>query len=127
MNPVVKWIYDVMYVGLEKFGRYYSNYRAFVHDNEDPENLHRLQLIIPGIAPNPSDYWAWPKNVYFGKNHGSQCIPQKGEIVWVSFELEDPHRPIWAHGHPGTNDWEKIDKRFKSVKNFWFMTPGGIS
>lgn len=125
MNPVVEFLKDIIYVGLEKFGRYYSTYRAFVADNDDPQKLQKLKLIIPGIQSNASDKWVPPCNVFYGINWGSQCIPPKGSTVWVEFEKGDPNYPIWRHGYPGKDDIEAAPPRLTSVNNFWFMTPQG--
>lgn len=124
-NPLVEIFIDIIYNGLEKFGKYYSTYRAWVIDNDDPQKLQKLKLIIPGIRNNPSDKWVPPCNVFYGINWGSQCIPPKGALVWVEFEKGDPNYPIWRHGYPGTDDTRVTPDRLKSVNNFWFMTPQG--
>lgn len=125
MNPIVQWINDVIYIGLEKFGRYYSVYRALVANNEDPSGLHKLQLLIPGIANNKMDKWVPPVNVFYGINWGMQCIPPIGSTVWVQFEKGDPNHPLWMHGYPGKDDIKATPPRLKSVNNFWFQTPQG--
>lgn len=109
--------------GFEKLGRYYSSYRAFVIDNEDPENLSRLILKIPDVTGNNiHPKWAWPKNCYSGKNYGINIIPEKNTMVWVTFEYGDPSRPLWEHGYYGK---EEKPEEFKDLKNFAFKTPGG--
>lgn len=115
---------DLIYYGFEFFGKYYSSYRGFVVNREDPEDYNRLMLVIPTITGvNSYPYWAWPKHNYAGKGYGTQIIPQKGEMVWVEFEMGDPTKPIWCFGHFGTK--EKPEKLKGNLDNYWFHTPGG--
>lgn len=115
--------------GLEKFGRYYSKYRGFVADNEDPDGFSRLKLVIPQISGKfPLEYWAWPANNYSGKGYGMQIIPQKGDMVWVEFEHGNPRFPIWNFGHFSFEPDEKTPEKpeeLKDIQNYWFMTPEG--
>jgi len=115
---------DLFTHGFEKFGKYYSKYRGFVYDREDPEHLGRLKLIIPEVmGRSVLDVWALPTNVYSGINYGSQVIPGINDLVWVEFEKGDPRKPIWSFGYFGTDD-TKADK----LKNYdlkYFQTPGG--
>ena len=123
MNPIVKFLIDMIDTGLEKFGLFYSKYRAFVVDNEDPQGYNRVRLVIPGIADNPMDYWAWGVNQFAGPNYGSQMIPPKGTMVWVEFEKGDPNKPIWSHGSHSIKS--QLPKELKDPNFFWFKTPGG--
>lgn len=124
-NPLVNLIKTIVHNGLEAFGRYYSSYRAFVADVDDPEHLQRIKLIIPQISGNQAyNYWAYPKNIFFGEDYGSQCLPQKGDVVWVEFEGGAPEVPIWSHGHPARNEYPK-DKDLTDVRCYWFKTPKG--
>lgn len=85
--------------GLEYFNRYYACYKGTVHNNEDPENLGRLQLKVPEVyGENPFEYWAGSKGIYSGKGVGSFWIPAIGDQVWVTFESGDPAFPIWEYG-----------------------------
>jgi hypothetical protein len=40
--------------------RFYGKYRAFVVDNEDPEQLARLRLRIPSVLGEEISGWALP-------------------------------------------------------------------
>lgn len=127
MHPLTEFIYQIVYRGLEKFGRYYSCYRGYVINNDDPEKLNRLQLKVPNVYGNQvMEYWAWPKNCFSGPGYGCQVIPPKKDMVWVEFEMGDTRRPIWGHGHfgkpGGTHD---IPKKLQNIKIYWFKTPGG--
>lgn len=125
MSPVVRVLYDMVYFGLEKLGRYYSEYPGFIVDNKDPENLHRVRLIIPGIADVPMDSWAWPKALFAGSTFGAHCIPPEGTMVWVSFRLGDPNHPIWFNGHYSADDTKNWTTKQKRYNNYWFQTPQG--
>lgn len=125
MSPIVQVIYNIVYHGMEKLGRYYSEYPGYVFDNKDPDNLCRVRLIIPGIADNPMDDWAWPKDLFAGPGFGAHCIPPEGSVVWVSFRLGDPNHPLWFHGHYGYKDVEDWTDKQKRTNNFWFKTPQG--
>lgn len=123
MNPILQLLQTMVYHGLERLGRYYASYRGFVADNQDPEGMQRLRLVIPGIADNPMETWAWGKGQYSGKGYGCQVLPTKGDMVWVTFENGDPNFPIWEHGHFGEGE---IPKEKQSAEIFWFKTPKGF-
>lgn len=123
MSPVAKVIINMLYKGLEHLGRYYSEYRGYVVDNEDPEGMQRLQLVIPGIADNPMDEWVWGTGQFSGQGYGCQILPQKGDMVFVVFEFGNPNKPLWKHGHFGANE---IPKELRNPKIYWFKTPGEI-
>jgi hypothetical protein len=123
MSPVVQVIIDMFYLGLERFGRFYSEYRGFVTNNEDPESMGRLQITVPGIMDNPTDLWVFPSGQFSGNGYGSQMIPQKGDMIFVTFEMGDPNRPLWKFGHFGEDE---IPKELKDVNIYWFKTPKGL-
>ena len=124
-NPITRVIKDLMHLGLEAFGKYYSSYRGFVVDRNDPLGLGRLQLLIPQVTGNnPYKYWALPKGVYSGEGYGSQVIPQNGDLVWVEFEGGCPEVPIWNHGHFGMGEMP-TDAELQDKNTYWFLSPQG--
>lgn len=128
LNPAIKFINALVFNGLESFGKYYSKYRAWVADNDDPENLSRLKLVIPQISGNQAyNYWAFPTGVYSGENYGSQVIPKKGDTVWVEFEGGRPEIPIWSHGHRSRKEMPKDrdEDWWKDKESYWIRTPKG--
>lgn len=126
-NPFFAFFKDLVYLGLESFGRYYSCYRAYVNDNEDPDKLNRLKLIIPQLnGQNIYHYWAWPKNNFAGKNYGIQLLPQKGDVVWITFEQGKPEYPIWEHGYFATDEKPTDDEDLNDPNCYWMITPKGI-
>lgn len=123
MKNLVQIIHELISLGFEHFGRYYSSYRGFVVSNEDPENLGRLQLKVQNVyGDDIMGYWAWPKNQFSGSGYGSKITPQKGDMVWVEFELGSPRKPIYTLGHFGKGE---IPDRLKSNNVFFFRSPKG--
>jgi hypothetical protein len=51
-------------------------------------------------------------------------LPQKNDLIWVSFERGNPKKPIWAFGHFGTGE-KPTD--LQNEKKFWFRTPQGLT
>lgn len=83
--------------GIESLGRYYSNYRARVVNNDDPDDLNRVKVAIPGINGGII-LWAYPKGQHGGNQNGFKYLPPKiGDTVWVSFEQGDPSLPLWEY------------------------------
>jgi len=114
---------NIIYNGLESIGKYYSSYRGYVVDNEDADDLGRLQIKIPSITQNKNHpVWAYPKNQWGGKDYGMQLLPSKGEIVWIEFEHGDTKFPIWNFAHRAMG--EKPEE-FISSKIYGFKTPKG--
>lgn len=129
MNPLLKLFNRLIIKGFEPFGRYYSSYRGFVVDNDDPDRFSRVKLRVPAVFGTESlDYWAWQKDCFSGPGYGFQCIPSVGDMVWVEFELGDPRKPIWSYGHFSLGADNKPDKSesLSNLANYWFKTPGGI-
>lgn len=126
-HPIVAFLKDLMYHGIETMGRYYSSYRGIVVDNADPLNLQRVQLIIPEVGgSNPYKYWAHAKGAFNGTGYGTQMIPQKGELVWVEFERGHPEVPIYSLGHMGNGDIPTDDSELVDPNCYWLITPGGM-
>lgn len=123
MNLLQQVFENIVYNGLESLGRYYSSYRGYVIDNEDPDNMSRVKVRIPAITrKNDHPVWAYPKNSFAGKDYGMQLLPQKGDIVWVEFEHGDPKFPLWTHAH-----FTKGQKpsEFSTPQIYGFKTPKG--
>lgn len=123
MDFIINFIQSICVDGLEKLGKFYSLYRGFVYNREDPLNLNRLQLIIPSVGGNePYLYWALPSGNFFGNGYGIQVLPQKGDLVWIEFEMGNPKRPVWKFGYPGMGE-KPIE--LTDYNNYWFKTPKG--
>lgn len=115
--------YKLIHLGLEFFGRYYSSYRGFVVDNNDPEGLNRVKVILPSIYPNDKEgFWAYSKGQWGGENYGVQCLPQIKDMVWIEFEQGNLDFAIWSHHSYGEK--EKPEE-FSSPSTYGFKTPKG--
>lgn len=78
--------------------KYYGKHRAFVINNEDPEERGRLKLHVPDILQDNITDWARPCFPYSGDDVGNLFIPQEGDLVWAEFEGGDPNKAIWVGG-----------------------------
>lgn len=124
MNQLSKLVIELLTRGLERFNLYYSTYRGVVVDNNDPHSLHRVKLQVPQVAGDYTiEYWAWPIGVYSNSSMGFQLIPKVGDMVWVSFELGNPRRPLWQYGYRGNDDF--IEDDLKDQNLIWLRTKSG--
>ena len=73
----------------------YGKYRGTVINNVDPEQIGRIQAIVPAISPIPTT-WAMPCLPWGGINQGVFTLPLIGAGVWIEFEGGNPDYPIWS-------------------------------
>lgn len=76
--------------------RYYGKYRGTVLQNVDPEQLGRIQAMVPDVSGLLPSSWAMPCVPIAGKLSGTYVVPQVGAGVWIEFEQGDPDYPIWT-------------------------------
>lgn len=115
--------YKVLHYGLEFIGRYYSTYRGFVVDNNDPEGLGRVRVICPSLIPNDKvGDWAFPKGAWGGNDYGTQMLPQVNDMVFLEFDHGNLDYPIWQFAGYGEN--EKPEE-FSNPNIYGFKTPKG--
>jgi hypothetical protein len=82
--------------------RFYGKYRGTVVNNLDPEQLGRIQAIVPAVSNMVPTSWAMPCVPMAGKEQGVYMVPQLGAGVWIEFEEGDPDKPIWVGGYWGS-------------------------
>jgi uncharacterized protein involved in type VI secretion and phage assembly len=82
-------------------GKFYGKFRGIVLNNVDPEQLGRIQVIVPDVSNIIPTTWALPCVPIAGKQMGTYVVPQVGAGVWVEFEQGDPNYPIWVGGYWG--------------------------
>lgn len=83
--------------------QYYGKYRGFVHRNDDPNDLGRIQAIVPRLFDDKTPTgWASPCTPYAGPDQGLYAVPDLGSAVWIEFEEGDLSRPIWSGGWWGS-------------------------
>ena len=79
--------------------RFYGKYRGIVTNNVDPQNLGRIQAMVPEVwGETPGLSWAVPCAPYAGTQAGLFAVPPMGAGVWIEFEAGDVSRPIWVGG-----------------------------
>jgi uncharacterized protein involved in type VI secretion and phage assembly len=81
--------------------KYYGKYRGTVLQNVDPEQLGRIQAMVPDVSGLLPSSWAMPCVPIAGKQSGVYVVPQIGAGVWIEFEQGDPDYPIWSGGFWG--------------------------
>lgn len=97
-------------------GRWYGVYVGVVTDNQDPDAIGRVKVILPWSPDTGSDrYEAWARiaTLMAGKNRGTWLIPDVDDEVLVVFEAGDPRRPYVLGGlwNGKDNPPESIDSR----------------
>lgn len=123
MNPIFTFIKNAIYLGFERYGRYYSSYRGYVIENADPNYQGRIKVMVPQISSDTViQNWAYPKGFYGGKEYGYQLLPPKGTVVWVEFEQGDPNFPMWSYSY---RNKDYIEDEFKSYTKAYIKTPYG--
>lgn len=80
----------------------YGKYRGTVVNNIDPEQIGRIQVMVPDVAGFVPGTWAMPCLPVAGINMGVFTVPSLGAKVWVEFERGDPDHPIWVGGFWGS-------------------------
>lgn len=72
-------------------GVFYAVYEGVVHDREDPKQVGRVRVEIPGLMDNPASGWCWPIGTGGGsKGAGWKRVPKLGAEVVVWFKQGDP-------------------------------------
>jgi uncharacterized protein involved in type VI secretion and phage assembly len=75
---------------------------GYVTDRDDPEQLGRVRVCIPGLI-EPHSAWAWPLGTSGGgsQDRGFFAVPEKGAEVGVLFKCGDLDAPYFLAGHWG--------------------------
>jgi hypothetical protein len=81
--------------------KFFGKYRGTVINNIDPEQIGRIQAIVPAVSNVVPTSWAMPCVPFAGKSEGFFAVPQIGSGVWIEFEGGDPDKPIWVGGFWG--------------------------
>ncbi len=77
--------------------KYFGKYRAFVTNNDDPEQRGRLQVRVPSVFGQQETYWALPCLPFGGlADQGLFMIPEVDAQVWIEFEEGNKDFPIWT-------------------------------
>ncbi|MCP4678749.1 MAG: hypothetical protein GY854_25210 [Deltaproteobacteria bacterium] len=85
----------------------FGMYVGYVTDREDPEELGRVRVCVPGLI-EPHSAWAWPLGTCGGgaKDRGFFAVPEVGAEVALFFNQGDVDAPYWLSAHWGKPDGE---------------------
>jgi hypothetical protein len=76
---------------------FFGKYRGVVVSVDDPDEMGRISVKVPGIFGDDFEVQrAMPCVPFAGKSHGFVTIPEVGDGVWVEFEAGNPSLPIWS-------------------------------
>jgi len=78
--------------------KFYGKYRGTVVNNADPQQIGRIQAMVPDVFKSAPTGWAMPCVPFAGAGMGIYALPPVGSDVWIEFEQGDPKRPIWVGG-----------------------------
>lgn len=111
--------------GLERFGLFYSEYRAEVVDNVDPLGQGKLKIRCPAVGDtsNTPPRTAYPNVPFAGKGFGLRNLPPVGSFTYVTFENGRLDVPLWRGGW-----WRKgeiTDPELLPSDVYWWVTPSG--
>ncbi|ALE06452.1 baseplate assembly protein [Arthrobacter sp. ERGS1:01] len=83
-------------------GDYYGKFRGTVVQNVDPQQMGRIQAIVPSVTNVIPATWAMPCAPFTGKQSGVFVVPAIGSAVWIEYEQGDLDYPIWTGGFWGS-------------------------
>lgn len=75
-------------------GRVYEPVIGIVTNNKDPQQLGRVRVRLPAIAPGDDTTWAPVVSHGAGKERGWFFLPEVGDEVLVAFEHGDINHPV---------------------------------
>lgn len=122
-GPISQLIRIIILQGLEYFNRYYATYYGYVLENEDPDNMNRIFVWVPEVmGAKERGIWAYPKSQFGGNGYGINLVPQKNDMVFITYRHGHPRYPLWQHGN-----YAKGEKpsEFNSPNIYGFKTPKG--
>lgn len=77
--------------------KYLGKFRAIVKDNNDPQGLGRVRLLVPSVLGDSETDWALPCFPYGGgSGQGFIAIPPVDAMVVAEFMEGDVSSPIWT-------------------------------
>jgi len=76
--------------------RFFGKYRGVVVNNNDPMQMGRIQVQVPGVLGNIPTGWAMPCVPNNLPRKKGSALPKVDASVWIEFEQGDPDCPIWS-------------------------------
>lgn len=106
--------------------KYYGKYRGFVADNDDPQQLGRLRVIVPSVLGEAETGWALPSFPFGGlADQGMFTVPEINAQVWVEFEEGNVNQPIWTGTFWQNSDDVPSEAAISPPTTRIFKTPAG--
>lgn len=114
---IKQFIYQVVLNGFEYFGIYYGRYECIVADINDPDKRGRIKVKHRGLFGNNVSDWCIPSGMFSGADKCLFALPDKGDIVFLSFKNGNLQYPVWGYGlwakgelpSEATDDYGNID------------------
>jgi uncharacterized protein involved in type VI secretion and phage assembly len=78
--------------------RHWGKYRGIVCHVHDPQQLGRIQALVPGVHGHNPTTWALPCFAFVGAQQGIVALPAIGANVWIEYEDGHIDHPIWTGG-----------------------------
>lgn len=88
---------------------------GIVTNNNDPDDMRRVKVAFPWLAPDYESDWARVCQFGAGEKYGAMFVPDVGDEVLVSFEFGDVRRPYVLGGL--INGKSKLDLGGPAVKS----------
>lgn len=82
--------------------KFWGKYQGTVVNNIDPENIGRIQALVPAVSDVALTSWALPCFPVAGIQTGMFTVPIMFSNVWIEFEAGDQDHPIWTGCFYGT-------------------------
>jgi uncharacterized protein involved in type VI secretion and phage assembly len=82
--------------------KYLGKYKGTVVNNIDPDQIGRIQAMVPDVLGLTPSSWALQCLPMAGLMAGMLSVPPIGTGVWIEFEKGDPDHPIWTGCYWGT-------------------------
>ena len=109
---------------VDEDGRWMMGVSAIVADNQDPENQHRVRVIIPSIDENLIfDEWARQMVFCLGNGYGSAFIPPKGSEVVLFGQLGQKYNLFYASLY---NEEMEVPEGFSDEMGVGIHAPGNL-
>ncbi|BCJ63903.1 phage baseplate assembly protein V [Polymorphospora rubra] len=80
-----------------------------VSNVKDPQNLGRVKLALPWLAPDHETDWAPVGQLFAGPAGGAFFVPEPGDQVLVAFEFGDVRRPYVLGSLPSRHTGYGLD------------------
>jgi uncharacterized protein involved in type VI secretion and phage assembly len=82
-----------LFANADAGARYFGVVVGIVTNNHDPENMHRVKVRFPWLAPDDESNWARVASAMAGNGRGAYFLPEVDDEVLVAFEHGSVEHP----------------------------------